>query len=116
MALTAFSLPGSLELPDFDTLAILEEAKTIAAEGAEQAASARMDVISASYCAYVETKAAALGIEVTVRVELDGNDWPCRLIITGAASPEERKALLRSLELGVGEEDVIWMQPYQSSE
>lgn len=116
LTLTAFSLPGNFELPEFDTNAIFSDARAAASEGVDQAEAARADIIIEACEAYVESKAAALGLELSVRVELDDQQQPCRAELTGAASPEERRELLAALEeLGLGEEDVIWTLSYQSS-
>ena len=118
LTLVAFSLPGSLELPEFDLEEYLRQAEIVASEGAEQASSAQSDIISESLAAYIGTKAGELGLTVTAEVRLDEELWPCAAMLTGAASPLQRQELTDTLvrELGLAKEAVTWTQMNQGSE
>lgn len=59
------------------------------------------DIIEAQTAAYIQDKAAALGITCTVQVEADqAAEYPVPKVvtITGALSREERQALTRQIE------------------
>ncbi len=118
LTLVAFSLPGQLELPDLDPERLLRDAEIAASEGMDQAQTARADIITEALGAYVWSKAEAMGLEVSARVELDADLKPCAVELTGAASPLERQRLLDTLkrDLGLTEEAVTWTEFHQSSE
>lgn len=118
LTLVAFSLPGSLELPEFDAEKIIRQAEIAVSEGEEQAASFRADIILESVGAYIGTKAGELGLTVTAEVRLDGELRPCAVVLTGAASPLQRQELTDTLvrELGLAKEAVTWTEMDQDSE
>ena len=92
----------------------------------ERAAQVGKAQYRAAYCAginerleaYILTKAAALGLEPQVHVELDPEGLPQWVELTADAEPQLRDAMTAEIvrELGIGREDVIWKQPHQSSE
>ena len=118
LTLVAFSLPGSLELPELDLEEYLRQAEIAASEGAEQASSAQADIISQSLTAYIGTKAGELGLTVTAEIRLDEELRPCAAMLTGAASPLQRQELTDTLvrELGLAKEAVTWTETNQDSE
>lgn len=118
LMLTALSPLGELELPDFDPEHLRRDAEAAVCEGTEQARTAKAGIISEGCEAYIWNKAAELGLELTVRVELGEDLLPRAVTLTGTASPLERQRLTQTLvrELGVGKEAVTWIDPYQSSE
>lgn len=118
LALTVLSAPIDLKLPDLDPDRIAREGQTAVQEGEEQAESAREAIIIEALGAYIWNKAAGLDLDLTVRLELAEDQTPDTVILTGTAAPGEQERLTEELvrELGIGEEDVIWIQPHQSSE
>lgn len=118
LTLVAFSLPGSLELPELDLEAYRRQAEIAAYEGAEQASSAQSDIISESLMAYIGTKAGELGLTVTAEIRLDEELRPCAATLTGAVSPLQRQELTDTLvrELGLAKEAVTWTEMNQDSE
>ena len=118
LMLTALSPLGELELPELDPVTLQRDAQAAVRSGTEQARDAQARCITEAVEAYVWNKAAGLGLELQVRVELGETLTPKSLVLTGAASPLERQRLTQTLtgELGLGKEAVTWIDPYQSSE
>ena len=118
LTLVAFSLPGSLDLPELDLEQYFRQAEIAVSDGKEQASSAQADIISQSLAAYIGTKAGELGLTVTAEVRLDEDLRPCAVVLTGAASPLQRQELTDTLvrELGLAKEAVTWTQMDQDSE
>lgn len=114
----ALSFPEALELSDLNPKEFLREAESLAAEGTAQAMDAKIDIITDGFRSYIWNKAAALGLEPEIQVQLHEDLTPESVILTGSASPAERDRLRRIIarELGIGEEDVVWREAYQSSE
>ena len=117
LTLTALSPMGELELPELDPGRLHADAQAAVQEGQEQANEMRTDIISEAYEAYIWNKAAELGLELEISLELDEKGMPRCVILTGQASPLERQKLTQTIirDLGVGREDVTWNDPYQSS-
>ncbi len=117
LTLTALSPIGELELQDFDPDRLRSDAQAAVREGTEQADGMRADIISEACEAYIWNKAAEMGLELEVRLELDEELMPRSVVLTGPASPLERQRLTDAIvrELGLGREDVTWNDPYQSS-
>ena len=118
LTLVAFSLPGSLDLPELDLEQYFRQAEIAVSDGKEQASSAQSDIISQSLAAYIGTKAGELGLTVTAELRLDGELRPCAVVLTGAASPLQRQELTDTLvrELGLAKEAVTWTEMNQDSE
>ena len=118
LTLTALSPVDSLELPELDPGQLHADAQTAVREGSEQADEMKTDIILDACEAYIWNKAAEMGLELEISLELDEECLPQRLTLTGQASPLERQKLTQTLmqDLGLGREDVIWKDPYQSSE
>lgn len=118
LVLTALSIPMKPELPDLDLNNIFREAETAVREGTAQAESSRGAIIKEALEAYIWNKAAALELAVTVRVELQEDESPGSVVLTGHGPARARRELTQTLirELGLGEEDVVWIEPHQSSE
>ena len=118
LTLVAFSLPGSLELPEFDLEEYRRQAEAVVSDGKEQASSVQSDIISESLAAYIGTKAGELGLTVTAEIRLDEELRPCAAMLTGAASPLQRQELTDTLvrELGLAKEAVTWTETNQDSE
>ena len=116
LTLVAFSLPLEPELPELQAEGILAQARSAAAEGENMARDARVEIIIDAAETYVWNKAEAMGLRVAVEITLDDDLHPCRAVLTGAASPQERRTLTEQLtdELGLREGDVIWKESYQS--
>ena len=118
LTLVAFSLPGSLELPELDLEEYRRQAEAVVSDGKEQASSAQADIISESLMAYIGTKAGEMGLTVTAELRLDEELRPCAAMLTGAASPLQRQELTDTLvrELGLAKEAVTWTETNQDSE
>ena len=118
LTLVAFSLPTQLELPELQPERFFREAEQAAVQGEALAREARAECITKSFEAYIQSKAEEIGLEVSARITLDEQHLPCRVELYGAASVQERQMLreIISRELGMGEEDVLWTDPHQSSE
>lgn len=118
LTLAVFRPLGDLEL----TIPELEDFRFDAEEavnaGVEQVDEMRHAVITERYCAYILTKAAALGLEAEVEVTVGEKWYPEAVVIRAAASPGERRELTGIIvrELGIEKEAVVWIEPYQSSE
>ena len=75
---------------EYSAQALEEENKTL-----------MMDIIEAQSAAYIQDKAAGLGITCLAAVEAEGGgDWPVptAVTITGALTAEQREALTRAIE------------------
>ena len=117
LVLAVLSPLGNMELPRLELGELYREAEAVTAEGTAMAEQERLSVITAACEAYIWNKAAAMGLEIQVRVELDRDGLPERAELSGPASPLERQDLTEAIvrELGLGKENVIWTQSYQSS-
>lgn len=117
LTLTALSPVEDLELPDLDLNRLQADAQAAVRDGTEQADEMRADIISEACQAYIWNKASELGLELEIRLELDGEGLPRSVELTGQASPLERRQLTQTIvrDLGLGREDVTWKDPYQSS-
>ena len=118
LTLVAFSLLGSLELPELDLEEYRCQAEAVVSDGKEQASSVQSDIISESLAAYIGTKAGEMGLTVTAELRLDEELRPCAVMLTGAASPLQRQELTDTLvrELGLAKEAVTWTETNQDSE
>lgn len=118
LALAVFRPPGDLDLPRLSAEAFLSEAEAAVAEGTAQADAAQKEIIIRSLEAYILTRAEALGLRLRVQLTVHDNGTPAEVILCADASPTERETLIRTLsrDLGIGREDIIWTDPYQSSE
>ena len=118
LALVVFRPLGNAELPELSLEQYRLDAEEAAAAGKNQADAARMEFITEACEAYILSKAAELGLEPKIQVTLDADGIPCAVKLTANASPSERESLCGCItrELGLGKEDVIWIDPYQSSE
>ena len=118
LTLVAFSLPTELTLPELDPDRFFREAEQAAVQGEALAREARTECIMQGCEAYVLSKAEDMGLEVSVEIVLDADLRPCRVKLSGNASPLQQQELCGVLctELGMGEEDVLWTRSYQSSE
>ena len=117
LTMTALSPLGLPELPDIDPDRLYAEAQAAVQEGQEQADLMRTDIIMDACEAYIWNKAAQMGLELEICLELDEEGLPRSVALTGPASPAERQQLTDAIvrELGLGKEDVTWIEPYQSS-
>jgi len=118
LTLVAFSLPTQLSLPELQPELFFREAEQAVAQGEALAREARAECITESCEAYVWSKAEDMGLEVSVEVTLDETLLPRRVELCGAATSQEQLTLSEMIrrELGIGEEDVVWMESHQSSE
>ena len=109
---------GRSRLPALDLTALTREGEQAAQVGKAQYEAAFSAGITERLEAYILTKAAALGLEPQVHVELDPEGLPQWVELTADAEPHLREELTGQLarELGLKREDVIWKQPHQSSE
>ena len=105
-----------ITLPELDGFRL--DAEAAAASGLEQAEEQRLQRIKEGYEAYILTRAADLGLEAQTVVTVGEQGYPEAVTIRAAASPGERQELTAIIvrELGIGEEAVAWIDPYQSSE
>lgn len=118
LAMTVLSVPLDAVLPELNLDSIAREAENAVRDGTEQADSARETIIIEAFEAYIWNKAAGVDPDLSVRVELAADHTPERVILTGTAAPGEQERLTQELvrELGIGEENVIWIRSHQSSE
>ena len=118
LVLTALLPLGRAQLPELDLSRIVREGERAAQDGRRQYEAAFSGCITEEVEAYILTKAAALGLEPQVHVELDPEGLPQWVELTADAEPQLRDAMTAEIvrELGIGREDVIWKQPHQSSE
>ena len=118
LTLAVFRPLGNLELTFPEPEEFRFDAEEAVSAGMEQADSMRLQRITERYCAYILTKAAALGLEAEVQVTVGEDAYPDAVTVTAAASPVERQELTGILvrELGIEKEAVVWIDPYQSSE
>lgn len=118
LVLTALLPLGRAQLPELDLSRIVREGEQAAQDGRRQYEAAFSGCITEEVEAYILTKAAALGLEPQVHVELDPEGLPQWVELTADAEPHLREELTGQLarELGLKREDVIWKQPHQSSE
>lgn len=67
-------------------------------------------IISEEAATYILDKADALGLQLEVQVELDGNLLPWGVSLQGAASPYARSRLSSQIEteLGIPKERQVW--------
>ena len=117
LTMTALSPLGGVELPELDLDAIQLDAQAAVMDGTRQADELRAGLIFEAYETYIWNKAAEMGLELEVSLELDEEYLPRSVELTGAASPLERQQLTEAIvrQLGVGKEYVTWIDPYQSS-
>ena len=118
LVLTVLAPLGRSRLPALDLTALTGEGEQAAQAGKEQYEAAFSAGITERLEAYILTKAAALGLEPQVHVELDPEGLPQWVELTADAEAHHREELTGQLarELGLKREDVIWKQPHQSSE
>lgn len=118
LVLTALLPLGRAQLPELDLSRIAREGERAARDGRRQYEAAFSGCITEAVEAYILTKAAALGLEPQVHVELDPEGMPEQVELTADAEPQLRDALTAEIvrELGIGREDVIWRQPHECSE
>ena len=118
LVLTALLPLGRAQLPKLDLSRIVREGEQAAQDGSRQYEEAFSECITEEVEAYILTKAASLGLEPQVHVELDPEGLPQWVELTADAEPHLREELTGQLarELGLKREDVIWKQPHQSSE
>ena len=109
---------GRSRLPALDLSALTREGERAAQVGKAQYRAAYCAGINERLEAYILTKAASLGLEPQVHVELDPEGLPQWVELTADAEAHLREELTGQLarELGLKREDVIWKQPHQSSE
>jgi len=117
LVLTVLSPLGGTELPRLELGSLQRSAQAAVAEGEEQARQARLERITEACEAYICSKAAAMELELQIRVELDGEGFPVRVELSGPAGPLARQKLTGSVmdDFGLEEGDVIWTESYQSS-
>lgn len=100
------------DLTDFSDIYSFE-AKSIVRSGEVLAADAMADIIKKQTSAYILDKADALGVSVSVEVQLsrDTPQLPETVTIRGAVPPYQRKQLMDVLEndLGIPGENQIWI-------
>lgn len=116
LILTVFSPVGTCSLPELDLDDIAAQASEAAAVGTAQAEREKEAIISASLEAYIFSKAACAGCDVTAEVQVrDG--LPCAVTVTGDLTQEQREILsgIIASELGLGKEAQKWIDPHQSS-
>ena len=116
LAVTILAPVVKLDFPKIQTDGLLRDAMAAVREGEEQASSAKTQCIRTAIEVYILTKAEAMGLFLTVEVELDDSGLPRSVALTGNWSPGERQRLseLIESELGLGKEAQTWTQAYQS--
>lgn len=118
LMLTVLSPVAGPVVPELDPDRFARDAEAAAREGADLARAEQEGIITEACEAYIWNKAAAMGLELTVRVELNEDLIPRAAVLKGEASPLERQSLTECItrDLGLGKEAVTWIDPYQSSE
>lgn len=101
---------GSLDLPAISLTPYLKEAQNAASYGAQEALTARNEIISGSLEAYILTKADELGLSIGIHVEVSPDGSPRSVSLEGAAGPSEREQLCAFItdSLGLEREDLEW--------
>ena len=89
-----------------------EDAALYVSEGKTMAENYALDIIKEQTEAYILDKANRMGLELSVEVELDGNNGniPCGVVIKGSASPYAKEVLGTYIEdnLGISKENQDW--------
>lgn len=118
MAFLVISPLKTLDLPDLDLQSYSRDAEAAAEAGQEQAEQARLDIISGSAEAYIWNKAAGMGLDLEISVELDGDGIPCAVTLAGSVTPYEKASLSDMIagDLGIGKEAQTWTTAHQSSD
>lgn len=118
LALCVLSVPVDMKLPDMDLDKISDEARAAVMHGQDQAEEARETIIKEALAEYIWNKASELELELTIRLELTDEQTPENVFLTGSAESAARMQMTAELvqALGIGKEDVIWIEPHQSSE
>lgn len=118
LALCVLSVPVDMKLPDMDPDKISDEARAAVMHGQDQAEEARETIIKEALAEYIWNKASELELELTIRLELTDEQTPENVFLTGSAESAARMQMTTELvqALGIGKEDVIWIEPHQSSE
>lgn len=115
LMLTALGPLGKLSLPDVGDWAAKwqEEAGEAVAEGERYAAQNRRTGITDGLRAYILDKAAAMGLEVQVRVTLSQEELPTEVELTGSPTPAQKRQLEEQIvgALGISKEAVRWKEP-----
>ena len=112
LLLCAFSPLLHVEIPSLQAvwLPYRQEAQAVTAQAENRAKDQIAALIVRRAEAYISDKAAALGAQVEVRVDLDGEGLPCGAEIAGTVSPYVRSKLsdlLRS-DLGIAPDCQRW--------
>ncbi len=112
MALTVLGPITQIRLPDLSELPFSVQAQAAVLDGEETARAALSEGISTRVEAYILEKAAALGLQLTVDVELsrDPIPVPVRVYLQGNVSPYARQKLQTMIreDLGIDKENQIW--------
>lgn len=95
------------------TDSISADAQSVVGQGEELAQNQMGQIITQQTQAYILDKAVALGLDLVVQVELNGDNppVPSAVTITGAASPYARSVLCQYIEsnLAIPEENQLWI-------
>lgn len=101
-----------VELPD--TEGFFEEffasGELTARAGEDMAREERFSLIKAGLEAYLQDRAAERGCRISADVRLDTQGYPCSVLLTGEAAPQQRRELsiIITEDLGIPEEDQQW--------
>lgn len=112
----AFTVIQPLASPTITDLgAYMDAFSESGADAAEEGENLAMD----AYCSYIKSeteayildKAQRYGATLTVEVELDDGQLPCRATIRGNVSPYAKQSLAEMIEdeLGISKEDQLWI-------
>lgn len=105
--LTSFRLPDNLDFSDYKL-----EAEAARLNGENLSRQARADIIKQRTEAYIQDKAAEIGLTIQTEVILDTDDimFPETVLIHGAYTEEQKEALSACIEreLAVAREKQIW--------
>ena len=106
-------LPG-LEWSSLEEISaqVRTEAEFVAQTGEEKSRQALSEIIIDRAEAYILQKADALGIQITVEVNVSGDHIPVpeTVYISGAAAPYAKRQLQEMIrqDLGIAKENLIW--------
>ena len=93
---------------------IQQEGDFLSAEGKKAAQDAMADIITKNCQAYIEDKAAELGIQITAQVTVNDETIPVPVSVTllGAISPYARLQIESMIQndLGIAKENIRWIQ------
>lgn len=106
--LSQLKLPALQEVTD----RLRTEGSLAADLGEEMASQEQIRCITQSLQTYILDKAEALGLTLTVELNLEEESYlPCQVVLSGEAAPLAKQRLTEQLvqELGIAKEEILWI-------